>query len=105
MIDTSTINDIKYRQDLNNTNPEVTKMNEGLKKFRELFLTDEDFRNKVNVSLESYDGEESVEAVFNNVFAPIAAEYGISASFDEFEEYISGLNSEEVSEDELAQIA
>ncbi len=53
-------------------------------------------------ALNKYDGEKSDEAVFNAVLAPIAKEYGIEATFDDYKNYSS---SRELSEDELAQVS
>ena len=57
--------------------------------------------------MESYTGENSEEAVFNGVLVPVAKEYGISVSFEEFKEYINNLASadEIMDNEELKQIA
>lgn len=81
-------------------------MNKDLEKFRELFLTDETFQKKLKDAAESYTGEQDEEAVFNAVLVPLAAEYGITATFDEFKDYISSLNTDaEMTKDELQQVA
>ena len=70
------------------------------KKFIELMHTDETFQSKLKDALSSYTGEQTPEAVFNNVLSPLAKEYGISISF---EEYIKSIS--ELSDDELDQVA
>ena len=80
-------------------------MNEGLEKFRELLLTDETFQKKLQDAAASYTGEQTEGAVFNNVLAPLAAQYGIRATYDEFKEYIVNLSTQEMSSEELAQVA
>ena len=80
-------------------------MNEWFWKFRELLLTDEEFRAKLNAAMEAYEGDQTEEAIFNNVLVPLAAEYGISATFEEYKAFIDGLREEKMSEDELEQVA
>ena len=82
-------------------------MNEGMEKFRKLLLTDEDFRNKLKAAVESYTGEKTEEAVFNNVVVPFAAQYDITATYDEFKAYLEHLAAEdtEMNKDEVSQVA
>ena len=80
-------------------------MNHDLEKFRTLLLTDTDFQKKLLAAAETYAGEWTEESFFNAVLVPIASEYGITATFDEFKEYKSGLENAEMSKDELQQIA
>jgi len=82
-------------------------MNEGLKKMEELLRTDTAFQEKLKAAMESYTGEQKEEAVFNAILVPLAKEYGISASFDEFKEYIQNVLNEdrELSDDEVNQVA
>jgi len=82
-------------------------MNEGLKKFEELMKTDTAFQEKLKVAAESYTGEQTEQAVFEAVLVPLAKEYGISASFEKFMEYVNSIPNEdrELSEDEVSQIA
>jgi len=77
----------------------------GLEKFRELLLTDEDFRKKLKEASESYTGDKTEEAFFNNTLVPVASEYGISATYDEFKSYMEQLNDQELNSDEIAQVA
>ncbi len=78
-------------------------MSEGIKKFAELLNTDEAFRAKLKAAAESYNGEKTDEAVFSGVLVPLAAEYGITATFEEFQAYMS--NDQPISDDEVKQIA
>lgn len=82
------------------------KTNEGLEKFRELLLTDEAFQEKLKTAAENYEGEKTEEAAFHGVVEPIASEYGITATFDEYSEYIRMISMDsELSADELKQVA
>ena len=79
-----------------------------ISKFRELLLTDSDFQEKVRKAVEAYKGEQDEKAVFDKLLAPIAEEYGLSATYEEFREYVgafSGGADGELSEDELSQVA
>ena len=82
-------------------------MNEGLKKFEELMKTDAAFQEKLKAAMESYTGEQTEEAVFDAVLVPLAKEYGISASFEEYKEYANHISGEdrELNEDEVNQVA
>ena len=80
-------------------------MNEGIKKFEELLITDTEVQEKIRKATQAYTGEQTEEAMFNNILVPIAAEYGISATFDEYMSYIEGLAGQELNENELAQVA
>ena len=82
-------------------------MTEGIKKFAELMNTDEAFKAKLSAAMQSYKGEMTPEAVYNNVLSPIAKEYGISVSLEEFNDYISSQanGDEALSFDELEQVA
>ena len=82
-------------------------MSDGILKFRELLLTNEEFQAKLKNAVESYDGEKSEEGVFNNILMPIASEYGISATYDEFKAYMEHLASDDVelNTEEIAQVA
>ena len=80
-------------------------MNEWFWRFRDLLLTDEEFREKLKAAMEAYEGDQTEEAIFHNVLVPLAAEYGISATFEEYKAFIDGLREEKMNEDELEQIA
>ena len=79
-------------------------MNKNLEIFRELLLTDTEFQKKLQDALSSYTGEKTEEAVFNEVLVPFAAEYGITATFDELKKYMGSLSDAEMNKDELSQI-
>ena len=82
-------------------------MSEGISKFRELLLTDSEFQDKLRTAAETVDGGQTAEEVFSNILSPLAAQYGITATFDEFKEYIRNLSddSEKMSEEELQQVS
>lgn len=81
-------------------------MNEGLKKIEELWKTDAAFQEKLNAAMETYTGEQTEQAVFEGVLAPLAKEYGVSASFEEFQEYIEKifLQDKELNDAEINQV-
>ena len=82
------------------------KTNEGLEKFRELLRTDEAFQEKLKTAAANYEGENTDEALFHGVIEPIASEYGVTATFDEYSEYIRTISdNSELSADELKQVA
>ena len=76
-------------------------------KFQELLNSDSEFREKLSKAAEVYAGGTNGREVFDNLLLPLAQEYGLSATYDEFSEYVSaaGKADSELSEDELAQIA
>lgn len=77
-------------------------------KFRELVLTDSEFQEKLRKATEAYTGEMDERSVFDNVLTPLAGEYGLSATYEEFREFagaFSGGTDGELSEDELTQVA
>ena len=80
---------------------------EDLKKFQKLLISDADFQEKLRKAGEAYTGEQDEKSVYNNLLLPLAKEYGLSATYEEFEEYISGLRADsgELSDDELEQVA
>ena len=79
-----------------------------LLKFGELLNSDAEFQEKFRKAAEAYDGERDEKSVFDNLLLPLAEEYGLSATYDEFKAFTDALTGEsqgELSEDELAQIA
>ena len=79
-----------------------------LERFRELLNTDTMFQDKLRKAAESYTGEQGDKAVFDNLLVPLAKEYGLSATYEEFVEYLGafmGGGEIELSEDELAMVA
>ena len=75
---------------------------EGIKKLQELMHSDETFQQKLKDALASYSGEQSEEAIFDAVLTPLAKEYDISATYEEFKE-LKGTHT--LSEDELEQVS
>lgn len=79
-------------------------------KFRELLLSDAEFQEKLRKAGEAYayTGEKDDKSIFENVLVPVAGEYGLSATYEEFKDYIDAFSKEtdgELSEDELTQVA
>ena len=70
-------------------------------------ITAEDRETLLKAAVETYDGEKNEEGVFYGVLVPVAKEYGISASYEEFKDYMENLAStdEIMDKDELTQIA
>jgi len=81
-------------------------MNEGIKKFEELMRSDKSFQTKLKAAVETYSGEKTEEAVFNGLLLPVAKEYDISVSYEEYKDYISNLENTDgiMDKDELIQI-
>lgn len=77
----------------------------NIEKFRELLLTDVAFQKKLQAAVEAYTGEQTEKAVYNNILIPLAGEYNITATYDEFKDYMEKLSDAEMSKDELAQVA
>ena len=80
-------------------------MNKNLEKFQQLLLSDNEFQQKLKSAAESYDGEKTEEAVFANILMPVAQEYGIEITYDEYKEYAANLSGAKMSDAELAQVA
>ena len=80
-------------------------MNEGIKKFEEMLKTDEGLQKKLQAAMESYSGEKTEKAIFENVLCPLAAEYDIHASYDEYKAYLESMADAQLSGDELSQVA
>lgn len=83
-------------------------MKEDLKRFEELLKTDPEFQAKLKAASENYTGDKTLEAVFYNIVEPLAKEYGISGTYEEFEAYLKGVPAEgdaEMGAQELAQVA
>ena len=77
-------------------------------KFQELLNSDAEFREKFIKAAEAHTGEADEKTVFENLLIPFAREYGLSATYEEFSDYVSaaaGDAESELSEDELEQIA
>ena len=81
---------------------------EDLNRFRSLLLSDEDFQEKLRKAAAEYTGGKDEKSVFDNLLLPLAQEYGLSASYEEFKEYVSAFTDGtdgELSDDELEQVA
>ena len=80
-------------------------MHEGIKKFTELLHSDEAFRAKLTAAAENYTGEKTEEAIFSNILVPVAAEYGISVPYEEFQKFSSASKLQPLDDNELNQVA
>ncbi|MBQ9030241.1 MAG: Nif11-like leader peptide family natural product precursor [Parasporobacterium sp.] len=63
-------------------------MNKDAERFMELLKTDKALQDKIAAAAESYAGDKTQEAVFQNVTLPVAEEAGFHFTFDELEEYL-----------------
>ena len=79
-------------------------MNKDLEKFKELLMTDEAFQKMLKDKVEAYNGEQTEEAVFNNVLVPVIKEYGITITLEELKEYAASMANTDI-EDELSQVS
>lgn len=83
--------------------------NEVFKKFQELMNSDAVFQDKLHKAAEQYQGDPAdAKAIFEGVLLPLGEEYGLSATFEEFSEYMGafmGPEGGELSSDELSQVA
>lgn len=81
--------------------------NYDLQKFEDLIRTDAAFQEKLKAAFQSYTGEKTEAAVFENILVPLANEYGIHASLEEFQAYMKADRKEdrELDEDEINQLA
>ena len=79
-------------------------MNKDLEKFKELIMTDESFQNKLKDRVEAYNGEQTEEAVFNNVILPVIEEYGITITLEDLKEYAASMEDTDIV-DELSQVS
>lgn len=73
-------------------------MKHDLKKLEELLKNDEEFKQKLLTAGGNYRGEMTGKAIFLNVFAPIAKEYGLSITYEDMGGF---LNPERTSAGEL----
>lgn len=83
-------------------------MNQDLKKFEQLLKTDAEFQKKLKDSMKSCTNEQADEkTIFEEILIPVAKEYGISATFEEYQAYIKDVaeNGADLSPDELSQVA
>lgn len=80
-----------------------------VRKFEELMKTDAGIQDKLRIAAEEFKGDASDEkAVFEGILLPVAEEAGLSASYEEFQEYMKSLAEgpdKELSMDELSQVA
>ena len=82
-------------------------MNKDTEKFIELLKTDKALQDKIAEAAANYTGENSQEAVFQNITLPIAEEAGFHFTFDELQEYILQQNDDvqTLENDEMDQVA
>ena len=80
-------------------------MSGNMEKLIQLLMTDEVLQQKVKAAAESYTGEQTPEAVFEAVIAPLAEEQGLPVTFEEYRALTEKVRTGEASEDELLQAA
>ena len=81
--------------------------NANLIKFRDLLASDAEFQEKFRKAAEAYDGPKDEKSVFEKLILPLAEEHGLSATYEEFSDYIDSFRGTEgeLSDDELEQVA
>ena len=81
--------------------------NTDIQKFKELLATDAGFQEKIKEAADSYTGAPDIKSVFDNLLLPLGKEHGLSATFEEFKEYMDSFSKAdgELSDAELAQVA
>ena len=80
-------------------------MSDNMGKLMKLLMTDEALQQKVKAAAENYTGEQTEEAVFGAVLAPLAEEQGLPVTFEEYRALTEKVRTGEASEDELLQAA
>ncbi len=80
-------------------------MSGNMEKLIQLLMTDEALQQKVKAAAENYTGEQTPEAVFGAVIAPLAEEQGLPVTFEEYRALTEKARTGELSEDELLQAA
>ena len=82
-------------------------MNKDTVKFMELLKTDKALQDKLAAAAESYDGDKTQEAVFQNVTLPVAEEAGFHFTFEELREYLQQQSNDvqTLDPDEMDQVA
>ena len=82
-------------------------MNQDVQKFTELLKSDEALQEKMKAAAENYEGEQTVDAIFNSLIVPAAEESGLHFTVDDFREYVNQEVEKvrELNQDEMDQIA
>lgn len=75
-------------------------MEKDCKKFLEIIKKDEALQKKLEEAAKNYKGEQTEEAVFEQVIAPIAREADVSFTLDDLKQSVQELDS-----DEMEQVA
>jgi len=75
-------------------------MKEDFLKFMELVKTDESVRNKLEEAVKNYSGDQTEEAAFQAVVAPIAKEAGYDFTIEDIKASVKELDP-----DEMQQVA
>ena len=57
-------------------------------RFRNLLMNDAGFQEKFRKAAEKYTGGQDEKTVFETLLLPLAQEYGLSATYDEFKAYL-----------------
>ena len=81
---------------------------QDIKEFQKLLTSDAEFQKKFRAAAEAFTGEQDEKVIFDNLLLPLAKEYGLSVTYEEFRECadaLSGGSEFILSEDELEQVA
>lgn len=71
-------------------------MKQDFEKFIEYVKTNEPVQKKLEEAGKNYTGEQTEEAVFGSIIAPIAKEAGFDIAFDDAKQSVKGLNLDEM---------
>ena len=82
-------------------------MNQDFQKFIDLLQTDTELQEKMKAASENYTGEQTQEALFQNLVIPAAEEAGFQFTWDDFLEYVEQEKEElrGLELDEMDQVA
>ena len=82
-------------------------MNNNVDKFVALIKEDPSLSEKFNSAVENYNGDQSIEDIFQNILLPLAKEYGCDFTLEDMQEYIHREEASvlELSSDEMDIVA
>lgn len=82
-------------------------MNNDIGKFIDLFKRNNQFQEKLKTAIIDFKGNLKEEAVYTDIFLPLASEYGLSISSEDFRVYIERMSceDEEMTDDELSLVS
>ena len=79
-------------------------MNDNIQKFIDTIQSDEALQEKLTAAGKVYDGDQTAEAVFDKLIAPVAKDAGYNFNWDDFKEYINN-ETKKLDLDEMEMVA